>query len=322
MIMKRLLITIVLLTLCSVHAQTYEKETLKQLNQKVIASYRNQKFDEALKLAQQAVDLSLKLYGAEQPETAVAYNHLGVMYQEKKKYKESIENLQKAVDIYQKPSNPKGEELVMAYQILAYSQFLGGMEIESEANYLKAIETSENKFGKESKESFLATLNLANIYARLKKIEKANEFYLKSYALAMKNFGREGKEIEQIEDSRSCLVSAQNFSSESQKAFYEARKKLLGETDEQSARIVNGKAKSLPKPPYPSEARPKRISGTVSVRVKIDEQGNVIEAKAVCGHPILGQASEQAARGAKFAPTVKDGKPIKISGIIVYNFVP
>ncbi len=71
MIMKKLLITIILLTICSTHAQTDEKETLKQLNQKVITSYRNQKFDEALKLAQQAVDLSLKIYGAEQPETAL-----------------------------------------------------------------------------------------------------------------------------------------------------------------------------------------------------------------------------------------------------------
>jgi len=321
MIMKKLLITIILLTLCSTHAQTDEKETLEQLNQKVIISYRKQKFDEALKLAQQAVDLSIKIYGAEQSETAVAYTSLGVMYQEKRKYKESIENLQKAVDVYQKISNSKSEDLITAYQILAYSQFLDERKKESEANYLKAIEISENKFGKESKESFTATLNLANIYARLKEVEKANEFYLKSYALAIKNFGRESKEMEQVGDSRSCLVSAQKSDTESAKAFLEARKKMLGETSEQNAGILNGKAKSLPSPTYPSEARPRRISGTVSVRVKIDEQGNVIEARAVCGPPVLGNAAEYAARGAKFAPTIKDGMLIKTSGIIIYNFV-
>ncbi len=321
MIMKKLLITIILLTLCSVHAQTDEKETLKQLNQKVIASYRNQKFDEALKLAQQAVDSSLRIYGAEQPETAETYRNLGVMYQETKKYKQSTENLQKAVNIYQKMFDSKYEELVLAYQILAYSQFLDNKKEESEANYLKAVEASENKFGKESKESFLATLNLANIYARLKNFEKANEFYLKSYALAIKKFGRESNEFEQVEDSRSCLVSAPRTNSESERVFNEARKKILGENDEQGSRILNGKAKSLPLTPYPFEAKSRRISGMVSVRVKIDEQGNVIEARTVCGHPILGRASEQAARGAKFAPTLKDGKPVKTSGIIVYNFV-
>lgn len=320
--MKKLIITLLLLTVCSVHAQTVEKDNLKQLNQKVLVLYRSQKFDEALKIALQAADLSLKVYGAEQPETANAYRNLGVMYQETKKYKQSTENLQKAVDIYQKMSDSKYEELVLAYQILAYSQFLDKRKVESEASYLKAIEISENKFGKESKESFLATLNLANIYARLKEIEKANEFYLKSYVLTMKKFGRESNEFEQVEDSRSCLISLQKTNSESEKAFVEARKKILGENDDQGSRILNGKAKSLPLVAYPFEAKSKRISGMVSVRVKIDEQGNVIEARTVCGHPILGRASEQGARGAKFAPTLKDGKPVIVSGIIVYNFVP
>ncbi len=320
--MKKLLITIILLSAGIVHAQTDEKETLKQLNQKVLVLYRSQKFDDALKLAQQAIDLSLKIYGTEKPETAETYRNLGVMFQETKKHKQSTENLQKAVDIYQKMPDSKYEELILAYQILAYSQFLDNRKVESEGNYLKAIEVSENKFGKESKESFLATLNLANIYVRLKKIEKANEFYLKSYTLAIKKFGRESIEFEQVEDSRSCLVSAQKNNSANEKAFIESRKKILGENDEQGSRILNGKAKSLPLVPYPFEAKSKRISGMVSVRVKTDEQGNVIEARTVCGHPILGKASEQGALRAKFAPTLRDGKPIKVSGNIIYNFVP
>ncbi|MCY7344941.1 MAG: energy transducer TonB [Pyrinomonadaceae bacterium] len=157
----------------------------------------------------------------------------------------------------------------------------------------------------------------------LNEVEKANEFYLKSYALAIKKFGRETIELEQVEDSRSCLIPpSRRTNSESERAFIDARKKILGENDEQGARILNGKAKSLPLVPYPFEAKSRRISGMVSVRVKIDEQGNVIEARTICGHPILGKASEQAARGAKFAPTLRDGKPIKVSGVIVYNFVP
>ncbi len=320
--MKKLLITIILLTVCSVHSQTDEKETLKQLNQKVIVLYRSQKFDDALKLAQQAVDLSLKIYGTEQPETAETYRNLGVMYQEIKKYKQSTENLQKAVDIYQKMSNSKYEELILAYQILAYSQFLDKRKAESEANYLKAIKVSEDKFGKESKESFLATLNLANVYARLRELEKANEFYLKSYDLVIKKFGIESSEFEQIEDSRSCLVSPQRPNSESEKTFIDARKKILKVDDAQGSRILNGKAKFLPLIAYPFEAKSKRVSGRVSVRVKVDEQGNVIEARTVCGHPILGKASEQATMRAKFAPTIKNGKSVKVSGIIIYNFVP
>jgi len=58
------------------------------------------------------------------------------------------------------------------------------------------------------------------------------------------------------------------------------------------------------------------------VQVTIDEQGNIVSASAVSGHPLLRQAAEQAARQAQFAPTLLEGVPVKITGVIVYNFVP
>jgi len=85
--------------------------------------------------------------------------------------------------------------------------------------------------------------------------------------------------------------------------------------------VVNGSAISLPKPPYPPAAKAVRASGTVSVQVTIDENGNVISASAAGGHPLLQQAAVQAARQAKFRPTLLSGVPVKVTGIITYNFV-
>ncbi len=85
--------------------------------------------------------------------------------------------------------------------------------------------------------------------------------------------------------------------------------------------VVNSGAISLPKPPYPAAARAVRAEGAVNVQVLIDEEGNVASANAVSGHPLLRQASEQAALGAKFKPTLLSGQPVKVNGIIVYNFV-
>jgi TonB family protein len=85
--------------------------------------------------------------------------------------------------------------------------------------------------------------------------------------------------------------------------------------------VLNGKATSMPRPQYPAAARAVRASGAVSVQVLIDEQGNVASANAVSGHPLLRQAAEQAAREAKFLPTTLQGQPVKVSGIITYNFV-
>lgn len=88
-----------------------------------------------------------------------------------------------------------------------------------------------------------------------------------------------------------------------------------------SGGVVNSKAANLVKPAYPEAARAVRASGAVNVKVTIDESGTVISAEAVSGHPLLRAASENAARASKFSPTYLEGTPVKVTGIIVYNFV-
>ncbi len=88
-----------------------------------------------------------------------------------------------------------------------------------------------------------------------------------------------------------------------------------------SGGVLNGKAKTLAKPAYPAAARAVNAEGSVSVQVLIDEEGNVASAAAVSGHPLLRRAAEQAALESKFAPTMLSGQPVKVSGVIVYNFV-
>ncbi len=86
--------------------------------------------------------------------------------------------------------------------------------------------------------------------------------------------------------------------------------------------VVNGKAISLPKPSYPYEARDARAGGSVNIQVLISEEGKVIRAQAVDGHPLLQFAARAAACQARFSPTKLEGHPVKVSGVITYNFVP
>jgi len=88
-----------------------------------------------------------------------------------------------------------------------------------------------------------------------------------------------------------------------------------------SGGVLNGKAISLPKPPYPPIAKAAHASGTVTVQVTIDESGKVISAHAVSGHPLLQQSAVQAAYQARFTPTQLSGQPVKVTGVIQYNFV-
>jgi len=88
-----------------------------------------------------------------------------------------------------------------------------------------------------------------------------------------------------------------------------------------SGGVLNGKATYLPKPAYPPIAKAAHASGIVNVQVTIDENGNVISASAVSGHPLLQPSAVAAARQAKFSQTKLSGKPVKVTGVIVYNFV-
>lgn len=88
-----------------------------------------------------------------------------------------------------------------------------------------------------------------------------------------------------------------------------------------SAGVVNGKALTLAKPAYPAAARAVGAEGAVNVKVMIDEEGNVVSAEAVSGHPLLQQAAVQAAQQSKFKPTSLSGQLVKVTGVIVYNFL-
>jgi TonB family protein len=84
--------------------------------------------------------------------------------------------------------------------------------------------------------------------------------------------------------------------------------------------ILNSKALELPTPKYPEEARRVHASGQVQVKVIVDETGKVISAEAMFGPESLRQAAVDAAKRARFAPTVVDGITVKVVGILTYDF--
>jgi len=85
--------------------------------------------------------------------------------------------------------------------------------------------------------------------------------------------------------------------------------------------VITGEATSLPKPAYPSTAQAVGASGLVSVQVLIDESGRVVSAHATGGHPLLRASAERAALAARFTPTRLSEVPVKVTGIITYNFM-
>lgn len=306
-----------LLSVCAIQAQTDDKENLKLLNQKVADAYKEDKIDDALKYSRQILELSIKNYGAESNEAAVSFTNLGIILRDKRKYKDSIENLQNAIRIFQKDLPKNKGKIAQVLEAMGGVQFLSGNREDAEKSNLDSLKLKEESYGKESKEAYLSNLSLAEFYGRGKNIQKADEYYLNTYALAIKLFGSKNSEIEKIDESRICSTA---MTTGGGKDFGDALTKLFGY--ERGAGIINGKAIKLGRPAYPAAAKAAGAGGAIVIKVLIDELGNPTEAKPVCGHPMLYEATRDATMNSKFNPTLKDGNPIKVKGYVVYKFIP
>lgn len=89
-----------------------------------------------------------------------------------------------------------------------------------------------------------------------------------------------------------------------------------------SSGVLQGIAIKKALPPYPPEAKAAGVSGMVKIRILISEEGNVIEAEAVEGPDLLRESALAAARLWVFKPTELAGRPVKVQGILIFNFTP
>ena len=63
---------------------------------------------------------------------------------------------------------------------------------------------------------------------------------------------------------------------------------------------------------YPKIARDASISGTVVMRILVDERGNYMTHKVIAkAHPILSASAEKHVQDIQFSPAIRDGKPVK-----------
>lgn len=84
--------------------------------------------------------------------------------------------------------------------------------------------------------------------------------------------------------------------------------------------MITGKAIRKVQPPYPPIAKAAHVSGSVQIQILISEEGRVLSATTVTGNPLLRDAAAQAAREWVFSPTILNGKGVKVSGVISFNF--
>lgn len=87
-----------------------------------------------------------------------------------------------------------------------------------------------------------------------------------------------------------------------------------------SSTVLQGKAIERVVPVYPELPKRIRLQGEVSLEVIISPEGRVESVRVVSGHPMLVNSAREAARGWRFQPTLLNGVPVRVTGVITFIF--
>ncbi len=87
-----------------------------------------------------------------------------------------------------------------------------------------------------------------------------------------------------------------------------------------SSIVLQGKVIERRVPIYPELPRRIRLQGEVAVEVIISPEGRVESVRTVSGHPMFTQSALDAARAWRFSPTLLNGVPVRVTGVITFVF--
>lgn len=302
---------------------------LKEAAQQTVAAvgfYREAKYDAALSAAKRALELREKVLPQEHVLINVSLNNVGQIYLAKEKYAEALKIFLRLQAAYEKKPPPGQETYATVIETLAAIYFYLGKDSEAEKSYQHLIASRETAHGAAHPQVAQALLNLASFYQFKGREKQAVPFYARAIAIWEKQ--KEPRQTQYVTalERYACILRKDDKEKEADELSRRASEIITSQYDTILAQtisggVLNGKAVSKPVPRYPIEARDQRQTGTVVVQVLVDETGRVLQACAVSGARLLRAASEQAAYAARFSPTLLDGKPVKVRGVITYNFV-
>lgn len=87
-----------------------------------------------------------------------------------------------------------------------------------------------------------------------------------------------------------------------------------------SSTVLQGKAIERVVPVYPELPKRIHLHGEVSIEVIISPEGRAESVRVVSGHPMLVNSAREAARSWRFEPTLLNGVPVRVTGVITFVF--
>lgn len=304
-----------------------ESPELKQatdLTQSAVSLFQEKKYDEALSQAKKGLEIRERLLPRSDVRIAVSLIYLADIYLVKRDYSAAKKVLERLLEIQTERSGADDVSLAPTMDRLAVIYYRNGDARKAEELCQRALALREKAYGAESVGVADSVFALAQFYRAERDSERAAINYARSLKIYGKLSGVASPEFERASDAYTCL-SHESKRPELLEELNWIRKMATPSPAPEAVftgGVLNGKALSLPKPEYPQAARDRRLQGIVIVKVLIDETGKVIKAEDMCqGPPYLSESSVKSALKARFTPTKLSGMPVKVNGVIQYNFV-
>jgi len=319
----------------SVTPMSKELEEASELIRKVVKLYGERKYEEGLPLAKRALQIREKAMSPNHQLVINAQVNLAEVYIALRKFMDAESPLDRAVKSY-RTGNPTDVRLADLLQRKALVEYALGDSESAQSAYEESLRIKEKVFGVDSARTDNSLLMLAEFHQFAGHDAKAATYFLRLISVREKASGpNQNDELVDAISRYACLLGKLKKQEEADRMHARIASLRLkapvvdsrpgsSSTDKEAflgGGVLNGKALTLAKPDYPEEARISRIYGTVVVQVWIDETGNVRRACAIAGPFKLRRAAEVAAYQSKFSPTKLSGMPVKVTGVITYNFV-
>jgi len=297
------------------------------LSSQIVRLYQQGKFDEAIPLAKQVLAIREKALGANHPRCADALNNLGLLYLAAKKFAEAEMFFKRSMAIYEKNRGPLDLLLAKTLQNLGFLRNASQDVPKAEEYYRRAVAILEKSLGPDHAETIAALTKLAEFYMIRGRYASAEPLLKKLIAGKEKQPDAPEKEVAGLLESLGCAMYMNKEVAEGTKIEERANHTLYGEAAKTPQPI------RLPPPIFACRVvklPPIDFSGVAGstfdgatklvVEIETDETGKVISARMISGNQLFKKASEKAAMAATLRPTIVDGKPVRVKGIIVNEF--
>lgn len=309
-----------------ISAQSGQDKDIATLNSELGKVYLKSQYDEAMSLAKQVVELVKKRYPGDDLGLARALKNRGFVENAKGDSKEAAKTLEVAAEIFKKhPDLSKVDGSSYASTLEALAAIKRGPKGEELLEL--ALKWRERSSGPDSRETATTLARLANFKFWNRDYKTASEMYRRAlFTTAKTTKDLTDDNLAVILERTRCsyrkakLEGLDNVESE-YKNIIDSLPDDVIRAPMLSGGVLNGKALFLARPVYSVEAKQNRASGSVSVQILINEKGEILSACAVSGNSYLAESSEIAALQSKFSPTLLQGHPVKVSGVITYNYV-